>query len=177
MGLKWNDQKNRLGVFIRAGSCAALLLLLAVCGYMGASGGDGVQAVSVPVSRVALEEKTLSSEEMGDIRTRLSAQRQAEIAMLDGVLGDESASETTKNSALLQKTQIAQRMDVEAQVIAALGFMGHEDAAAVCGAGTLTIFLPYEDAAKEEEMARILDAAAGQSGLGAENIKIILAKK
>lgn len=169
--------REQMVVLMRTACSVMLLALLAVCGYMGASRGGDTQAVSVPLIQRTLTQQEITAYSMEEIRVRLAGEREAEIALLDSVLAEPSASSTTKNSALSQKTQIASRMENEAQTVAALEMMGFADVAAVCGAQTMTIMTPAQNVQKESDRARMIAAAAGQTGMGPESIKIILIKK
>ena len=171
------NKRDRVSSLTRTACCAMLLTLLAVCGYMGASGPEAAQTVSVPVVRQTLAQEQISASTMEEIRAQLKAEREAEIALLDSVLSDPSAAASTKDSALLQKTQIAARMESEAQAIATLEMMGFSGVAAVCGAQMMTIVTPPEQVQQEQDRARMIDAVCTQTGMGAESVKIILAKK
>lgn len=171
------NKRDRFSSLTRTACCAMLLTLLAVCGYMGASGPEAAQTVSVPVVRQTLAQEQIGASSMEEIRAQLKAEREAEIALLDSVLSDPSAAASTKDSALLQKTQIAARMESEAQAIATLEMMGFSGVAAVCGAQMMTIITPPEQVQQEQDRARMIDAVCTQTGMGAESVKIILAKK
>ena len=171
------NTRDRLSSLTRTACCAMLLTLLAVCGYMGASGTEAAQTVSVPVVRQTLSQEQVSASSLEEIRARLKAEREAELALLDSVLADPSATASTKDSALLQKTQIAARMESEAQAVATLEMMGFSDVAAVCGAQMMTIITPPEQVQQEQDRARMIDAVCTQTGMGAESVKIILTKK
>ena len=167
---------GRMAAWARGALCAALLALLAVCGYMGASGREETAAVSVPVERTALESGALSTETVEDARRRLAVERAQELEMLESVIGSPRADAATVKSALAQKTELTRRMEAEAQAEAVLGAMGIADATAVCGAQMLTLILPEESARDETARAQVIGAASEQAGVAAESVKIILVK-
>lgn len=154
----------------RALGCAFLLTLLALCGFMGANRPE--ETVSVAVTRQTLEQSVERSTPE-EIRERFASEREKEIALLDSVLADARVSDLTRQSALAQKTDIAARMECEAQIRAALDHMGYAGVSVVCGAQMATLFVPEQWAAAEADRTRILDAAATQGGLSAQEVKII----
>lgn len=174
-GRKNAINKNRLSVYIRCGACAALLLLLAVSGYTGANSPQTSMTASPVVTKTVFPQAQEMTYE--EIRAEHEQQRQREIELLDSVMDDLSADNGTKNHALEQKTQIAARMETEAQVRAALLHMGYTDAAAVCGAQQVTVILAQESIKTDEDSVRVIDAAAAVAGIDPQNIRIILAKK
>ena len=155
---------------------ALLLVLLAASGYT-AAGEAHVQAVAVPVIRNTLTAQEISAVQAADVRVRLREARENEIALLDGVLADPDAGGEIRRSALEQKTALAHRMEQEACIEAALSWMGVQGGTAVCGAETVTVFVPAEMALNESGRVRIIDAAASQTGISPGDVKIILAKK
>lgn len=135
---------------------AALLMLLAVCGYAGAYRAD--TAVSVPVTVVYEQENQAS-------------------ALLDSVIKDPEVSKETKDSALAEKVKIAKRLDKEAQAEKLLCEMGFEGTSVLCSEAGVTIVTTEKNAASEKERTRMTGAVSGLLGTSGEDIKIILAKK
>lgn len=174
--IDWKNKRNRLTVLIKAGSCAGLLALLAVCGYMGAS-PQAVQTVAAPIAQRTVLEADVSTMTFEEAKAEYASQRERELALLDSVIDNSGASAENIQNALEQKTQIAQRMEQEAQIRAALTHMGYTETAAICGAQTVTLITPEKKAQSEADSARMIDAAASVSGISASDIKIILVKK
>lgn len=171
------EERGRLGSLARGALCAALLVLLAVCGYMGAGNMDAeTAAVSVPVERTVLLSGEMSGETAADARERLADERAQELAMLESVIDSPRSDAATVKSALTQKTELVRRMEAEAQAEAVLAAMGVEGATAVCGAQMLTLILPEESARDETARAQVIGAASEQAGVAAESVKIILVK-
>lgn len=168
--------RNRLAVCIRGLSAAALLVLLGVCGFVGA-GQTRTNAVSVPVVRLDTEKQEYASSTLEQIKERLGKSRNEEIALLDSVIADENASEENRQNALAQKTEIAACMETQARVEAALSYMGYDQIAALCLSDRITLFVPFSLLAEEQQQVRLIDAAATASGTLPEEIKIILVKK
>lgn len=170
------DNANRLSVFFRGGACMVLILLLAVGGYTGASAPQAHMTAAPVETRTIL---TAGDVQMTyeEIRAEHERERQQEIDLLNSVIESDAASEETKQSALAQKTQIASRMEMEAQVRAALLHMGYAPAAAVCGAQQMTVILPQDSVKTDEDSVRVIDAAAAAAGIDAGSVKIILVKK
>lgn len=160
---------------VRAAGCAILLVLLAVCGYAGAK-EQTAQTLSVPMTVKTLDAQEIAAATMEDIRQRLNNEREQELMLLQSVIDHPQADEKTLQSALEQKTQIAQRMELEAQTQASLACMGYEDAAVVCGAQTVTVIVPQKSAESEQDRVRLIDAAVSQTQAAPEDVKIILAK-
>ena len=159
--------------------CSVMLLtLLGICGYVGSARTKNVQsAVSLPVIRTELEGDAIGGGSIAEVRARLNRQREEELALLDGVIADAGGDSAAKEAALAQKTQIAERMEREAQMTAILEGMGAEGALAVCGAQGVTLLVPQTFGMDENARNRLLNAVGGQSGSETAQLKIILIKK
>ena len=116
-------------------------------------------------------------EEIERQREELEKQRMQEIELLSSVIADSDAAQEAKESALNQKTQIAARMEREAQIHAIMEAMGVKGALAVSGAQGITLLLPTETAQDETLRNRLIYAAASQTGVEEKDIQIILIKK
>ena len=156
--------------------CSVMLLaLLGVCGYAGSARTKNVpSAVSLPVIRTELEGDAIGGGSIAEVRARLNRQREEELALLDGVIADAGGDSAAKEAALAQKTQIAERMEREAQMTAVLEGMG---ALAVCGAQGVTLLVPQTFGMDENARNRLLNAVGGSSGAETAQLKIILIKK
>ena len=156
--------------------CSVMLLtLLGICGYAGSARTKNVQsAVSLPVIRTELEGDAVGGGSIAEVRARLNRQREEE---LDGVIADAGGDSAAKEAALAQKTQIAERMEREAQMTAVLEGMGAEGALAVCGAQGVTLLVPQTFGMDENARNRLLNAVGGSSGSETAQLKIILIKK
>ena len=159
--------------------CSVMLLaLLGVCGYAGSARTKNVpSAVSLPVIRTELEGDAIGGGSIAEVRARLNRQREEELALLDGVIADAGGDSAAKEAALAQKTQIAERMEREAQMTAVLEGMGAEGALAVCGAQGVTLLVPQTFGMDENARNRLLNAVGGSSGAETAQLKIILIKK
>ena len=153
--------------------CSVMLLtLLGICGYAGSARTKNVQsAVSLPVIRTELEGDAVGGGSIAEVRARLNRQREEELALLDGVIADAGGDSAA------QKTQIAERMEREAQMTAILEGMGAEGALAVCGAQGVTLLVPQTFGMDENARNRLLNAVGGSSGSETAQLKIILIKK
>lgn len=167
---------NGLSASSRVLSGAALLALLAVCGYVGAGEKD-VQTAAIPVAYSIMTAQEISASAVEDAGRRLDEAREEEIAMLDSVLCDHALDAETHKEALAQKMSLAVRMENEAQLEAMLSYMGYDALRVVCGAESVTVFAPAEMAMDEAVRVRIIDISSSQTGFLPENVKIILAKK
>ena len=152
--------------------CSVMLLaLLGVCGYAGSARTKNVpSAVSLPVIRTELEGDAIGGGSIAEVRAE-------ELALLDGVIADAGGDSAAKEAALAQKTQIAERMEREAQMTAVLEGMGAEGALAVCGAQGVTLLVPQTFGMDENARNRLLNAVGGSSGSETAQLKIILIKK
>ena len=159
---------------LRNAGCAALLALLAASSYAGRS---HPQSPSVPVMIEMVSSQALASQTLQQTSERLEEKREEALALVHSVLEDPQADEAARKQALIKKTQIAGRMETEASIQALLAHMGFEETAVIMGEGTLSIVAPWQIAENEHNRVRMIDAAVSQSGLSAEAIKIILAKK
>lgn len=161
---------------VRFIGCGFLLALLAVCGYAGAY-REEARTVSVPVVYETMTAQEIASDSMEEIRARLADERTQEAALLESVAEDPKAEKETAEMARRQKLQLAERIDAEARTLACLAYMGYDDVAVVCGAESVTVIAPFSQAESEQDRVRIIDAAAAQTGIRTEAVKIILAKK
>ena len=153
--------------------CSVMLLaLLGVCGYAGSARTKNVpSAVSLPVIRTELEGDAIGGGSIAEVRARLNRQREEELALLDGVIADAGGDSAAKEAAMAQKTQIAERMEREAQMTAVLEGMGAE------GAQGVTLLVPQTFGMDENARNRLLNAVGGSSGAETAQLKIILIKK
>ena len=150
-----------------------LLMLLGICGYAGSARTKNVpSAVSLPVIRTELEGDAIGGGSIAEVRARLNRQREEELALLDGVIADAGGDSAAKEAALAQKTQIAERMEREAQMTAVLEGMGAEGALAVCGAQGVTLLVPQTFGMDENARNRLLNAVGGSSGSETAQLKI-----
>ena len=162
--------------------CSVMLLaLLGVCGYAGSARTKNVpSAVSLPVIRTELEGDAIGGGSIAEgllvTEPRVHA-REEELALLDGVIADAGGDSAAKEAALAQKTQIADRMEREAQMTAVLEGMGAEGALAICGAQGVTLLVPQTFGMDENARNRLLNAVGGSSGSETAQLKIILIKK
>ena len=170
------ETRRRAERRVRAAGCAVLVALLAASGYWGAS-RPLERTVSVPVSAAVLSEQALEAEPIRETQERLHAEREQALALLQGVLDDADAPEDARAKALEKKTAMAERMETEAALCALLAHMGFGETAAVLGENCVSVVVPWQAAENEQSRARIVDAAASQTGLAPACVKIILAKK
>ena len=168
--------QKRLTAYVRAAGSAFLLLILGVCGYLGTLQNE-VKAVSVPIVRSIMEQEIHTASTVEETRQRFENRRKEEIALLDSIIAQSDGEGQSRLDALEQKMQIVQRMELEAEAQASLSYMGFDRAAVVCGAQSLTVFVPFDQAEDEKKRVRLLDAAASASGISPEAVKIILTKK
>lgn len=159
----------------RAAACAALLALLGVSGYTGALREN--DAISdVPVSVQYYDPLERSAMTAGEIARDLGEKRREEIALLDSVIDNPASSEEIRQRALEQKSQIAQRMEQEAQAEAALCYAGYAGVGVLCSLTAVNIFSPYAYMADENDRTRMIDCVCTQTGVQPGEVKIILAK-
>jgi len=154
--------------------CAVLLGVLAVSSY---AGGKTSHTPAVPVMIEIMPDQVLAASTMEKTSERLETRRQESLLLLQSVIDDPQTDETSRKRALEEKTGIAARMEKEASLEALLDYMGFGQTAVIMGEDTLSIVAPWQAAENERSRVQMIDAAAGQSGLSAEAIKIILAKK
>ena len=162
---------------MRRFGCAALLILLTVCAYSGASHPE-IQAVSVPVTVQALPQEALSAQLLEETAATLAQKREKILAQLQQIAENPDADRETINKALRQKADLMGRMETETSVCALLGGMGFADNAVMLSEeGVLSVILPWQIAENEKNRLRIIDAAASYAGVSPDAVKIILAKK
>ena len=159
---------------LRYAGCGVLLGVLAVSSY---AGGKPPQAPIVPVLIETVPDQLLTASTMEKTTERLEQKRREALLLLQSVIDDPLADDASRKQAFEEKTRIAARMGTEASLEAMLEHMGFVQPGVIMGEGTLSVVVPWQAAENEHSRMQIIDAAVSQSGLSAEAIKIILAKK
>ena len=171
-----SDERERSARRVRTAGCAVLVALLAACSYLGARQPQRA-AVSVPVAVEVISERVLGAASLEETQQKLRQERESALALLQSVLDDPNAQAGTRDEALREKTALAKRMVAEAETAALLSHMGFGETAVVLGGESVTVIVPWQAAENEQSRVRIIDAAATQTGLAPECVKIILSKK
>ena len=171
-----SDERERSARRVRTAGCAVLVALLAACSYLGARQPQRA-AVSVPVAVEVISERALGAASLEETQQKLQQERESALALLQSVLDDPNAQAGTRDEALREKTALAKRMVAEAETAALLSHMGFGETAVVLGGESVTVIVPWQAAENEQSRVRIIDAAATQTGLAPECVKIILSKK
>lgn len=171
-----SDERERSARRVRTAGCAVLVALLAACSYLGARQPQRA-AVSVPVAVEVISARALDAASLEETQQKLQQERESALALLQSVLDDPNAQAGTRDEALREKTALAKRMVAEAETAALLSHMGFGETAVVLGGESVTVIVPWQAAENEQSRVRIIDAAATQTGLAPECVKIILSKK
>ena len=171
-----SDERERSARRVRTAGCAVLVALLAACSYLGARQPQRA-AVSVPVAVEVISERVLGAASLEETQQKLQQERESALALLQSVIDDPNAQAGTRDEALREKTALAKRMVAEAETAALLSHMGFGETAVVLGGESVTVIVPWQAAENEQSRVRIIDAAATQTGLAPECVKIILSKK
>ena len=171
-----SDERERSARRVRTAGCAVLVALLAACSYLGARQPQRA-AVSVPVAVEVISERALGAASLEETQQKLEQERESALALLQSVIDDPNAGADVRNEALKEKTALAKRMEAEAETAALLAHMGFGETAVVLGGESVTVIVPWQAAENEQSRVRIIDAAATQTGLAPECVKIILSKK
>ena len=158
----------------RHAGAAALLFLLAVCAFF--STPETVTTASVPLERVVFSGGDTISGSMDMVRNRLRQEREREISLLDSVAGSPQATKEMKEYAAKQTVSLSRRMEKEADIEAALAYMGFVNTAVICGAQAVTVFASAADAVDEKNRIRMIDAAVSHAGVSPDDVQIIIAK-
>ena len=160
---------------VHAAGCAALLMLLAASGYVGAEKREETAAVSVPIVFETVEAGAFIHAGIEDETDRLEAERERALSLLEDVIRDPRASEQTAQNALKEKTRIAAAIEQEAKLETALEQIGLEDVKVVIGGQMLSVFAP-ESELDDKKRVQIVDMACAVAGVSPECVKIILVK-
>ena len=171
-----SDERERSARRVRTAGCSVLVALLAACSYLGARQPQRA-AVSVPVAVEVISERVLGAASLEETQQKLRQERESALALLQSVIDDPNAQAGTRDEALREKTALAKRMVAEAETAALLSHMGFGETAVVLGGESVTVIVPWQAAENEQSRVRIIDAAATQTGLAPECVKIILSKK
>ena len=171
-----SDERERSARRVRTAGCAVLVALLAACSYLGARQPQRA-AVSVPVAVEVISERVLGAASLEETQQKLRQERESALALLQSVIDDPNAQAGTRDEALRETTALAKRMVAEAETAALLSHMGFGETAVVLGGESVTVIVPWQAAENEQSRVRIIDAAATQTGLAPECVKIILSKK
>ena len=171
-----SEERERAARRVRTAGCAVLVALLAACSYLVARQPQG-SAVSVPVAVETISARALDAASLEETQQKLEQERESALALLQSVIDDPNAGADGRNEALKEKTALAKRMEAEAETAALLSHMGFGETAVVLGGESVTVIVPWQAAENEQSRVRIIDAAATQTGLAPECVKIILSKK
>jgi len=159
---------------LRYAGCAVLLGVLALSGY---AGGKPDHTPLVPVMIETVSDQVIAASSMEKTNENLANKRREALLLLQSVIDDPQADEASRKQAFEEKSRIASRMETEASLEALLEHMGFGQTAVIMGENTLSIVAPWQAAENEHSRVQMIDAAVDQSGLSAEAVKIILAKK
>ena len=155
----------------RAAGCAALIALLAVSGYMGAQPQKQTAAVSVPIVFERME--SMDFDLPDDAGRGTLKDREKALMLLDSVIGDPRAAESSVQAALARKAEMAEHIEKEARIVHMLEAMGFAGTEALCSGQMTALIVPKELALDEKTRVQMIDAAANISGQNAGCIKII----
>ena len=159
--------------FSSAACCTALVVLLALSGYMGAmQRREETTTVSVPIAFEPLEDVSVILQEE-EMKNRLELEREKALALLEDVILNSKASEAIVHDALARKTEIASNMETEARIVKLLEEMGVYGVSALCGGRMTSVVVPQKLALDEKMRVQIVDAAANAAKQSADCIKII----
>ena len=98
--------------------------------------------------------------------------RSMQLSQLDDIINSEKSSQELIDRAQAEKIDITERMEQEQLVAGILRARGYTNAAAVVGDDHITIMVRAGQLG-ETDAARITELVLSQSGIAAENIKII----
>lgn len=171
-----NVKSERTLCRMRFSFCMLLAAILAACSYLGARAPER-STVSVPIFAQQISEGALQAVSLEETKTALRQKREQALQLVQSVIDDEQAQESTRNEALAAKMALANRMVSEAEAEALLSSMGFGDTAVVLGDAEVTVIVPWQAAADERSRTRIIDAVSTQTGLAPECVKIMLSKK
>ena len=126
-------------------------------------------------SDVQLAEDTsafAAQDELIDFGIEQEQLRSMQLTQLDDIINSEKSSQELIDRAQAEKIEIALRSEQETLVTGMLQARGYTDAAAVMGDGYMTVMVRANQL-ETSDAARITELVITQTGLGAENIKII----
>lgn len=168
----------------RTWALAALLTLLVASGYLNYRTGaqQPSSAQELPVVRILSDAPKRTpapsptpdaTQNFADIAAQRAADRAQELAMLEGVMTDPKSSSEIVAQAQAQKLALitrAQKEDtLETLLRAACGF----SQGIVYVTGTSATIIVEADTLEPAQLTQIVDLTAGETGLDAENIKIL----
>lgn len=157
---------------MRAISCAGLVALLALSGYLGTARREETAMVNVPVVFEPLEDASVLLDGE-DVPGRLAREREHALSLLEDVIRDPKASDASVQAALAKKTEIAANIETEARIAAALEAMGFDGASALCGGTMTAVIVPQSRLTDGKSRVQMIDAAANAAKQSADRIKII----
>ena len=152
--------------------CAALLMLLATSGYVGAEKREETAAVSVPIVFETVEAGTFVNADTKEETDRLESEQERALSLLEDVIRDPRASEQTAQNALKEKTRIAAEIEKEAKLETALGQVGIKAVKVMIGEQMLNVFAAAS-ALDDKTRVQIVDMACAVAGVSPECVKII----
>lgn len=107
-----------------------------------------------------------------DYMTERNSKRGEEVQYLDSIINDEKTDADTLKTAQAQKAAIAKSMEQELAVETLLKAKGFDEVAVLFQSGTVNVIVGKAELT-EAEVAQILDVTRTETGLIADNIKII----
>lgn len=160
---------------VQIAGCAALLMLLAASGYLGAERNEKTAAVSVPIVFEAVEAGAFINVGIEEETEKLETERERVLSLLEDVIRDPRASEQTAQNALKEKIRIAAEIEREAKLETALEQIGVKETKAVIGEQILSVFAPV-GVLDDKTRVQIVDMACAVAGVSPDCVKIILVK-
>lgn len=164
-----------------------LCALLVASSFWGAE-SKNAQTFSLPITQVeasqtgtAQPEPTESAESttvLGSFTTyklEMDAARQQSIRMLDDLIGDERADQTTVEQARAEKLELAKSMSMEATLQGLVAARGYGETYVTVRSGSVNVVVKNPDLS-EAQTASILEMVTRETGESPENVKIIAAK-
>lgn len=148
--------------------------LVAIAGYLNFSYGDKPRETAENLGEVKLvsTDTTAATDFFSEARLEREIGRSQSVASLQTIVQDTSTSAEGRAMAEQEMVKISRLSETEANVESLICAKGFEDAVLYIQEDSATVIIKTEGLT-EEDVAKIVDIIAGQTGIPATNIKII----
>lgn len=156
----------------------SMAVLIAAAGYLNysynKSGEQDVEEISAdkPIGAVTLVDNSLNEDFMEQARLDREISRSKAIETLQGIADDEQGAEASRQAAEMEAISMAKLTESEARIESLIKAKGFEDAVIYISDGKVSAIIKSQEL-DGAGVAKIVDIISEQTGITAENIKVI----
>ncbi|MBR5218297.1 MAG: SpoIIIAH-like family protein [Clostridia bacterium] len=156
----------------------SMAVLIAAAGYLNysynKSGEQDVEEISAdkPIGAVTLVDNSLNEDFMEQARLDREISRSKAIETLQGIADDEQGAEASRQAAEMEAISMAKLTESETRIESLIKAKGFEDAVIYISDGKVSAIIKSQEL-DGAGVAKIVDIISEQTGITAENIKVI----